>query len=272
MPQRPTRTLLIAALAVALIAVAGAAPAQTTARGAGLPPADEIVARALERVRREHAAKKRFLYRRLAERSELDGDGKVAERAKLEYRAVLIEGEAYDRLVLKNGQPLDEEAQAAEREREEQWREHHLEEQRERADEPFFDAELAARFQIEVVGQETVGGRPAYVLTFTPDTSKALPEREDEDRFLNAMQGRVWIDVEEAAIARIHARLMRKVRFGLGLVAYFKKIDLRFDLRRRADGEWLPHAARTYVWGRSLLFKPIRMQENSRFSDFRRVR
>jgi hypothetical protein len=109
-------------------------------------------------------------------------------------------------------------------------------------------------------------------MTFEPKTSEKLPEDEDEDRFLNALAGTVWIDVEEFAVARIHARLIRTVRFGLGLVAYFKKVNLRFDQRRGADGVWLPHTTRTYVWGRSMLLKPIRLRERSRFVGWQQVK
>ena len=34
----------------------------------------------------------------------------------------------------------------------------------------------------------------------------------------------------------------------------------------------LPHTTRTYVWGRSLLLKPIRMREQSRFVGYRQVK
>jgi len=257
-------------LPVTLIAVL-TLPATAGAESDELPPADELVSKVLAWAKQQHEAERRYDFRRLADVELLDGKGRVEEREKRVYRAVQIEGHTHDRLVSVDGEPLDEDELEEEQEREERFREH-LEERKKKGNEPFFERDLAERFRFEVLGVEQVRGRDAYVMTFEPRKDVDLPEDEDEDRFLNALAGKVWIDTEDHAIARIHARLIETVRFGLGLLAYFKKVSLKLDQRRHAQGVWLPHTTRTYVWGRSLLLKPIRMREQSRFVDYRRVK
>ena len=262
----PIRTIRAVALAALL-----ALPCSTAAEGEGLPAADELVDRVLAWAKAQHEAKRRWDFKRLADVELLDSKGKVEEREQRVYRAVQIDGHTYDRLVSVDGEPLDEDEIEEEQDREERFREH-LAEREKKGDKPFYERDLADRFVFRVLGREKIRGRDAFVMSFEPDTSKDLPEEEDEDRFLNALAGKVWIDAEDHAIARIHARLTHTVRFGLGLLAYFKKIDLKLDQRRDADGVWLPHTTRTYVWGRSLLLKPIRMREQSRFVEYRRVK
>jgi hypothetical protein len=261
-----TRTIPIAALAALL-----ALPWSTEAEGEDLPAADELVDEVLAWAKEQHEAKRRYDFKRLADVELLDKRGKVEEREQRVYRAVQIDGHTYDRLVSIDGEPLDEDELEEEQDREERFREH-LAEREKKGDKPFYERDLADRFAFRVLGRETLRGRPTFVMSFAPDTGKELPEEEDEDRFLNALAGEVWIDAEDHAIARIHARLTHTVRFGLGLLAYFKKIDLRLDQRRDAEGVWLPHRTQTYVWGRSLLLKPIRMREQSRFVEYRRVK
>ncbi|MBW2279036.1 MAG: hypothetical protein JRF63_16210 [Deltaproteobacteria bacterium] len=222
------------AIPSALLAALLALPSSAGAEAENLPPAEELVAKVLAWAKEQHEKKRQYAFKRLADVELLDSDGKADEREQRVYRAVQIDGHTYDRLVSVDGEPLDEERR--------------------------------------VLGREQVRGRDAFVMTFEPNTSVDLPEEEDEDRFLNAFAGKVWIDAEDFAIARIHARLIHTVRFGLGLLAYFKKISLKLDQRRNANGVWLPHTTRTYVWGRSLLLKPIRLREQSRFVDYRQVK
>ncbi len=131
------------------------------------------------------------------------------------------------------------------------------------------DRELAARYKFRLKGNEKVGGRSAYVLSFAPDRNKKLPDKKKEDAVLNALAGKIWIDEQEYAIARIDARLTRTVRIGLGLIAFIKKARLRFETRRTGGGEWLPYSMKSFFWGRTFLFKPIRRRETSRFVDFK---
>ena len=266
MKPRVSRAIPCAVLAALL-----ALPWSAGAKGDELPAADELLDKVLAWAAKQHAAKRRYNFRRLADVELLDRNGKVEKREQRVYRSVQVDGETYDRLVSIDGKPLDEDELEEEREREERFREQ-LAERKAKGDKPFFERDLAQRFVFRVLGREQVRGRPAYLMSFTPDTSKDLPEDEDEDRFLNALAGKVWIDAEDHAIARIQARLTHTVRFGFGLLAYFKKINLEFDMRRDAQGRWLPHKIKTYVWGRTMLLKAVRLREQSRFVDIREVK
>ena len=257
------------ALGILALCLLADGPARAQER---LPTATELVERVIAWSATQHAEARRYTFRRDAEVEQLDGDGRVEERQRRTYEVVLLDGDNFDRLVSVDGRPPNAEEQEEERRREREFRERRAERARKGEDGPFFDKELADRFTFEVVGRETIAGRPAFAVDFAPDQRKDLPEEEDEDRFLNALAGTIWIDAAEAAIVRIEARLIRTVRFGGGLLAYFKKVSLRFEMRRHADGAWLPHLARSYAWGRSLLLKPIRVREKSRFSGFERVR
>jgi hypothetical protein len=231
------------------------------------PTVDQIVDKTLEWIATENERDVKYTYRRVAHVEKLDSDGKVEERENRVYKAILIDGRNYERLVMKNGAPLSGDDLEEEQEKEKKFRTRPKGKKDE--GEIVLDREMAARYKFRLKGKEEVGGRSAYVLSFAPDRNKKLPDKKKEDAVLNALAGKIWVDEQEYAIARIDARLTRTVRVGLGLIAFIKKARLRFETRRTGEGEWLPHSMRSFFWGRTFLFKPIRRRETSRFVDFK---
>lgn len=234
---------------------------------AASPIADQILDKALEWIATENERDVKYTFRRVAHVEKLDGDGKVEEKENRVYKSVLIDGRNYERLVMKNGAPLSGDDLEKEQKKEKEFRARP--EGKRGEGEIVLDRELAGRYKFRLKENEKVGGRNSYVLSFAPDKTKKLPNKKKEDAILNALAGKIWIDEQEYAIAKIDARLTRTVRIGLGLIAFIKKARLRFETRKTGDGEWLPHSMKSFFWGRTFLFKPIRRRETSRFVDFR---
>jgi hypothetical protein len=208
----------------------------------------------------------RHALRRVSHVQKLDDEGKVESEEILVYETTRIDGREYERLVTKNGAPLQGDDLRKEEERERTSR--GAAQGRQPDDNSVtLDKSLMDRFRFELVGSETIAGRPTWVLRFFADASKTLPDERAADAALNALQGRIWVDAEEAALVRIEAALAHTVRIGLGVLAMLKKATFRLDLRRNESGVWLPRSMDSYLWGRTLLFKPIRQREYSVYSD-----
>lgn len=187
-------------------------------------------------------------------------------------------GHTYRKLVARDGQPLD----AREIEKEDRKQEEKVartdsggEEKRDarlaalRRKEAAVIDELFRLYDIRIAGRESVEGRSAIVLTFEP-----RPEYRPTTRggkILKNFAGRAWIDEEDRQLVRLEGRLIDNLSFGLGLLARLQKGATASFTRRKVNGEiWLPAEARFTGSARLLLFKALRLDAMSEYSDYRK--
>ena len=278
----PSSTLLAAAAAAFVFsAFSTSAPARNsptqnspTHNSNALPAAQEVMDKVVERARwvAEHRPALRYTFFQHTTIEKLADDGSVKEREERVYELGRVEGEPFLRLVQKNGKPPTEKDLEEERKRERDFRKR-LEERRKKTkpeDESFrFDQELMSKYRAEVLGRETVNGRPAWVLRFKPK-SRDLPVRKRVDRLTNKLAGKLWIDAQDYEIVKAEARLTEPARVGMGLLANFHKFDLSLEQTRLDDSTWLPARADALLQGR-VVFSSMHQRQTIRWKDFRKA-
>lgn len=130
-------------------------------------------------------------------------------------------------------------------------------------------AQVFRIYDIRVVGRETLDGRSAIVLAFRPRADVQATSRAS--RVLKALAGRAWIDEEDRQLVRVDAELVDNLSFGLGILARLHKGSRASLLRRKVNGEiWLPAQARFTGSARLLLFKGLRLDALSEYTDYRK--
>lgn len=234
---------------------------------------EAIVEKVIERARqnRERAPHAEYTFTQFEVIEKLDADGGVREREEKVYQLVPIEGEHYQRLVKVDGEPLGGKQLREEQRREREFRRAVAEgseppEQRPRVT---VDENLFGRFELELVGEESVNGRRAYVLAFAPKAHN-LPERNRIEKMMRRVDGRFWIDQRDYEIVRVEARLIDPIRIAWGLV--FTLEDARFRLERTAleDGTWLPASMLAYIKGRRF-FSALHQRTVNEWGDYAKV-
>ncbi|HTH47900.1 MAG TPA: hypothetical protein VMB21_10345 [Candidatus Limnocylindria bacterium] len=233
-------------------------------------PADEVIRRFLERSQtttNRLAAQHHMCVRRTVT-EELDDFGAVKERSTKE-QSVELRGEEQRVRLLK----LDDRAPSAEETKREQARE--AEQHRrfvERKDKPrrqgpdFVDEKLIRRFHYESHSVQLVNGRPAYVLAFSPTVDQQA--KENADRALNLLVGRIWIDAEEFELVKVEAHLKEPLTVLGGIVAKVERLDFVVERRRMADGLWFNTRLSTRAEGRRL-FTSFHIRSDIQQADFR---
>jgi hypothetical protein len=239
-----------------------AAPAELTA--------EQIVGRAVLRAQLVHTLNKQtnYSYQKTSTVEELDGKGKVKSRKEklLEFESGLgtlkelkINGES-----LSDRELRKQEAQAtADRQqvskghasrRDDNWGK-------------YLTKELTGRFAFELVGEEKVAGRPAYVLSFEPKGDK-LPVKQVTDRLVNRLAGKIWVDKGEFEIAKAEIGLLDEVTMWGGMLGALKKFA--FDVERtRVDDVWFNRVSNFEMEGRKL-FDSTRVRIKSESGNFRK--
>jgi hypothetical protein len=211
---------------------------------------------------------------------ELDARGEVKKTTSELYEVYpsLEPGHSYRKLVARDGKRLDSselekedrkhEAKLARLSAEEEAkRQARLAEARQK--ERRIVEELFRMDDVRMAGREKVDGRNAIVLTFTP-----RPEFKPDSRtskLLKKFVGRAWIDEEDRQLVRLEAELVDNISLGLGLLAKLQKGATASFTRRKVNGEiWLPSEARFAGNARLLIFKALRIDATSEYSDYKK--
>ena len=216
-----------------------------------------------------------YTFNQLSRREKLDGNGAVKEKDEKLFEVFYIEGLMYRRLVKRNDQPLSAEEVRREQQRERDFRQQVPERKRRKAQGPQQDdvtlnEDLIGRYSYDLVGQETVHGRPSYVVTYQP-RSDDLPIRRRIDRLLNKVAGKIWIDAQDYEIVRLEIHLAgNKVTMWGGLLASVRKLEGEFEQMRTDEGVWFPFRIQGYLDARVLVTN-YRLTQNEQWSDFRKV-
>jgi hypothetical protein len=239
---------------------------------ASVPSSEEVFERAIASASESQAQWRegQYVYRLLSSVEKYEKNGDIKQQIDSVYDAVVLEGEPYLRLTERNGKPLDEDAQAKERERQEEFVAKVRSGEKPPRDETQvdFDHELVDRYETQFEGVEDVEGRPAFVYDYAPRPGK-LPERRRMDRVFNHSRGRIWIDKEDYEVARLEFEMEHEVRFWwfMGSIS-----ELRgYYVRRPVDGVWLPAEGAMYIRGR-VVFRSIRQRHEASWIDFERGR
>jgi hypothetical protein len=247
-------------LALLLLAACAAATAP-------LPEGDAYVRGLLTAQERREQALSRYTYDLREEVFELDRAGAVRKRRTRDFEVFMVKGRPVRRLVAKDGQPLT----PKEREKEER-RVRELADAiaagRSATELPGLRlAKLLERYRFVARTREELSGRCAIAFDFA-----ALPEdfELDYDGVLRRLAGRLWVDEEERAVARVEVHNTSGIKIALGLAVKVSSLGVSAEFTRLEPGVWLPRSVETVVLGRKLLVSALRVRRLATYSGFRR--
>ena len=267
----------LAALALALV-LSASARAQP-------PTSDElrsIVRKALTGLTREDEVRGDYLFTARSERKELDSAGKVVSQESHKWERIEIDGFPFGRTLERNGKPLT----ADERKAEDVAMQRKLAElkspveaaglggassaksaKRPRQDEWYLELPNALDYQL--AGEEAVNGRPALHLAARP--KPGYQARNLRARVFEKMKASIWIDKASSELVKADAEMFDTVSVGFGVLGKVEK-GTRFRIQRQLldDGVWLIDSQSVHFSARILLFKTVRNESSTEWSDFRR--
>jgi hypothetical protein len=115
-----------------------------------------------------------------------------------------------------------------------------------------FNQDLANRFDFKLVGREQTNGISLLVVDFAPKKTK-LPEKGIQDRVINRMAGRVWVDERDYAIKKCALNLTESISIVGGIVGEAQKFHYAFDRERTEDGLWYVRESSWHLEGRQVV-------------------
>jgi len=242
---------------------------------AQIPSATNVLQRMMERatqVARGEKAEK-YCYTKKSVTQELNSRGETIKSTEKQYEVVLIRGWPFSRLVQVQGQKLSEAEIRNEDQREQEFREkvagRDLKQRRDKK-EAWITPELLGRYHFAVISNDVCGDRKAVILEFKPKPNN--PEETVEDRIINRFAGRLWLDDEDAEIARLDVHLTGELSLGwLGMIGSLKECNLTLQRKRMPEGTWVNTRQTLRIIGRKL-FSTMRYRAIEESTDFRTAR
>jgi hypothetical protein len=118
--------------------------------------------------------------------------------------------------------------------------------------------------------RETVQGRDAIVIRFTPKPDGDPQTREG--RIAKAFKGTVWVDESAREVIRVEATAVDTITFGFGLIARLNQGTTVTLLRNPIPGGiWLPTSIRFAGEGRALLIRKLNVDQRIEWSEYKKV-
>jgi len=228
--------------------------------------------------------KENYTGRRSVEETQYDGSGKVTKLERREETFFYLDGEEISTLVAKDGKPLSDEEQRKENERVQkritkyQEEKTHKEKKEEKAKEEGRDEKDSDEPGIEIflracqfVNPRRERFRGQDVLVFDFEGNPEYKPKKLAERVVQQLAGVVWVDEKAHDVARLEAYFVKDVRFGGGLLANLQKgTSFIFEQAFLNNEVWLPTYEEAHIGARVLLLKGFKVNEVTRYSDYKR--
>lgn len=254
-------------LAILAAAVAATVCGQTAA---------EIVKRSVDRDSDNFARQKNYTYLEREQDREFDARGAVTKTESQTSEILILGGRPYERLVAKNDKPLPEKDARREQEKmdRELARRRNLSEsekaklEKERAENRKFMRELPDAFTFRLDGEETISGKPAWMIDAEP--RPGFKPKTLQARVLAKVRGRIWIDKGEYQWVKSQAQVLDTISLGLALFRLAPGGSIEFEQTRVNDEVWLPSHVLIRADARIAYVKKIRTEIELTYKNYRK--
>jgi hypothetical protein len=223
-----------------------------------------------------------YAYVERDEEHKLDGKGQVKSTEAKTYEVMEIYGEQVQRLIEKDDKALDAKSAAKEEEKiqklidkrknesEDARRKREEKEEKDRENGRKFVLEVADAYNFHLVGNESLGDRDAWVIDAEPRSG--YEPHMKEAKFLPKFHGRVWIDKDEAQLAKMDIECIDTVSVGWFLARIHKGSRIVYEQTRINDEVWLPKHLALKVDARVALLKNFDVEVEQAFRDYKKFR
>jgi hypothetical protein len=227
--------------------------------------------------------KENYAGTRSEEETEYDKTGKISKRELHEYSFFYLSGHEVSTLVKKDGKQLSDEERKKENEKvqkeiqdiekrdakKEAKEEKAKEEGKDKKDDDVGIETFIRACQFVNPRRERFRGQDVLVFDFEPNPD--FKPHKLAEKVVHELAGVIWIDEKARDVARLEAYFVGDFRFGGGVIANLQKgTSFVFEQAYINNEVWLPTYEEAHVGVRVLLVKAFKVNEVTRYSDYRK--
>jgi hypothetical protein len=236
------------------------------------PDARQIMEASIAATQRDWKARLHYSYMERDEDRRRDLAGHVKSEDVEVSKTILVNGVPFEQLVERNGQPPSAEQDRKQkgeldklkRETPEQ-RAERLRKQKE--ENTSIVQEVPKAFDFQVIGEESVNGRSAYVLQATPH-----PGYHAQGKYGNMFSkvaGKLWVDKKDLGWIKVDGQVIQPFSMGLFLVRLLRGSHITMEQTRVDDRIWMPERVEVRAAARIFFVKSLVIDRVLTYSEYR---
>jgi hypothetical protein len=235
--------------------------------------ARQIVSQSLLATERSWQARGEYVFVERDEDRRLDSQGAVKSQNVDVTRMTLINGIRFEQLMERNGQlPSAEDLKKGAQDLEKLKREtpeQRAERLRKDKENRSFLQDLLEAFDFHLIGEEIIGGRPAYVLKATPHPGYRAHGLYG--KLFSRVEGRIWIDKQDFGWVKVDGEVTQSFSMGLFVARVNRGSHIVLEQTCVGDAVWVPQRLEVRASARILFVKSLDMDRILTYSDYRRA-
>ena len=237
-----------------------------------VPEVRQIMASSIAATQRSWQGRLHYTYVERDEDRRLDSEGRVKSEELIVSRMILVNGVPFEQLVERNGQPppvaeerkQTENLERLEREAPAQRAERLRKEEEETAS---LVGEIPKAFDFELIGEEIVNGRPAYVLQATPHPGYQAQGKYG--KMFSKLEGKLWVDKQDLGWIKADGRVIQPFSIGLFLARVLRGSHITMEQTRVDGGIWMPEHVEIRAAAKIFFIKSLVIDRVLTYSEYR---
>src|SRR5437016_4708435 len=209
---------------------------------ASVQDARQIVGLSVAATERSWQARNHYIYIERDEDRRLDSLGKVKSENVDVTRMILVNGARFEQLMEHNGKlpsvkeqrKSDEDLEKLKHETPDERAARLRKDQENRS----FLRDLLEAFDFHLIGEEIVGGRPAYVLQATPHPGYRAHGKYG--KMFSKVEGKLWIDKQDFGWIKVDGEVTQSFSMGLFVARVQRGSHINMEQTCVGDAVWVP--------------------------------
>jgi hypothetical protein len=265
-------------MAMLLIMVAASASLFAQSSGPDKPQshasvldARQIVGQSVAATERSWQARNHYIYIERDEDRRLDSLGKVKSENIDVTRMILVNGARFEQLMEHNGQlpsakeqkKIDEDLDKLRHETPAEQTARVRKDQENRS----FLRDMLEAFDFQLVGEEIVGGSPAYVFKATPHPGYHAHGKYG--KMFSKVEGKLWVDKKDFGWVKVDGEVTQSFSMGLFVARVQRGSHIILEQTCVGDGVWVPRRLEVRASARIFFVKSLAIERILSYSDYR---
>jgi hypothetical protein len=238
---------------------------------ASVQDARQIVGQSVAATDRSWQARNHYMYMERDQDRRLDSLGQVKSENVDVTRMIIVNGARFEQLMEHNGQLPSAKEQKKSDDDLDKLKHETPEEQaarlRKDQENRSFLRDLLEAFDFQLIGEEVVDGRPAYVLQATPH-----PGYQAHGKFgkmFSKVEGKLWVDKQDFGWIKVDGQVTQSFSMGLFVARVQRGSHIVLEQTCVGDGVWVPKRLEVRASARILFLKNLDMDRILTYSDYR---
>lgn len=237
-----------------------------------VPGVRQIVESSIAATQRHWQARLHYTYLEREQSRRRDLTGRVISEDVDVSRTILVNGVPFEQLVERNGRPPLAEEKRREKEKLDKVKRESPEQRAQRVrkqeeENTSIIREVPNAFDFQLLGEEVVNGRQAYVLQATPH-----PGYEGQGKYarmFSRVAGRLWVDKTDLGWIKVDGQVIQPISIGLFLARVLRGSQITMEQTRVDDGIWMPARVEVRAAARIFFVKSLVVERVLTYSEYR---